>query len=288
MSENFLYSEAIATADADGTITDSYTNMVSAEDLNNIAVDLGCAEFANSENAFADGQEYTVDALNRITSSLVTAGVLLTGSRCKPTISDGTISIADGICVFANGAKKRLTSPETVSFIEGGINYVYFLNNTSNGNKISLVNSLAEPKEGDAMMLAEVSEDGILTDRRKFSKANCAIPGTKNAMYTYSTILQTTNAVRTLVIELDGSEFNFISVLNPNNNCLRCFRLTDENGADLEGGIEVTWADMWGSDVGSYYSHTILNITKTCSTITIKHWRTTNKALNISSQFYFV
>ncbi len=164
-NEVFLYSEETESG---------VTNEVGAAALNQIAVDLGGVEFADGDNAFVEGTEYTIDALNRITSTLVTKGILLTGGRCKPTFSDGIISIADGICVFSNGAKKRQNSIETISYIEGGTNYVYFLNDTSNKNKISLVNSLTEPVNGDYIMLAEVSENGNLMDKRTYSAGKYA------------------------------------------------------------------------------------------------------------------
>lgn len=159
MADNFLYSEQTETG---------YTNLVTAEDLNNIAIDLGASDFSAFEE---NGTPLAVDKLNEITKDLTSKGILHIGNCCKVSISDNIITVADGVCVFENGAKKRITEsdPLQIQFIDdGNTNYVYMQNDIG-ANQIRLVNSTTNPSEAEAVdyvMLAEISKDKVLTDRR--------------------------------------------------------------------------------------------------------------------------
>ncbi len=160
MPDNFLYSSLTE---------DGYTNMVTAEDLNNIAVDLGYADYSHFPE---DPPQSAVSALNQITQDLTSKGILQIGNCCKVSVADGVITVADGVCVFESGAKKRLTEPVTLTFIEGSVNYVYMLNNITE-NQIQIITSLNNPAESeypiDYVMLAEISSGGTVTDRRYWS-----------------------------------------------------------------------------------------------------------------------
>ena len=160
MPDNFLYSSLTE---------DGYTNMVTAEDLNNIAVDLGYADYSHFPE---DPPQSAVSALNQITQDLTSKGILQIGNCCKVSMSDGVITVADGVCVFENGAKKRLTEPVALEFIEGSVNYVYMLNNITE-NRIQVVTSINNPTESedtiDYVMLAKISSGGTVTDRRYWS-----------------------------------------------------------------------------------------------------------------------
>lgn len=140
---------------------------VTAEELNNIAIDLGYADYSYFPE---EPPQSAVSALNQITADLTGAGILQIGNKCSVAITGQRLIVQDGVCVFASGAKKRLENAVTVDFIDGGTNYLYFLNNIS-GNTISLINSLTAPITGDFVMLAEISEDKIVRQRRSFSRA---------------------------------------------------------------------------------------------------------------------
>ncbi len=160
MSDNFLYSSLTE---------EGYTNMVTAEDLNNIAADLGYAEYSHFPE---EPPQSAVSALNQITQDLTSKGILQIGNCCKVSINENTITVADGVCVFENGAKKRLTEPVTLAFIEGSVNYVYMLNNITE-NRIQVVTSINNPAESeyaiDYVMLAEISKSKAVKDRRYWS-----------------------------------------------------------------------------------------------------------------------
>ena len=151
------------------TTTFSDNTEVTAENLNNIAIDLGKADFA----VFSADEKFGNDALNQITADLVSSGILNLNDRCKCTLTeDGSqIIVATGVAVFGDGSKIRVTSPQTLDIIDGGTNYVYFKNDTISG-RVTLENSLTEPDTttGYNIMLCTVT-DSVLTNVRPFSEA---------------------------------------------------------------------------------------------------------------------
>lgn len=147
-----------------------YNQEVTAEDLNNIAVDLGLSDYSY----FTENSPYAVSALNQITMDLTGKGILQIGNMCKVTTAENSAVVLNGVCVFETGAKTRISGTKSVSLIPGSTNYIYFLNDHSN-NRISLVSSLSEPVSGDYVMLAEISSDGTVTDRREYSISKTTI-----------------------------------------------------------------------------------------------------------------
>lgn len=135
MSDTFLYNEE-----------------VTAEDLNNISIDLGKADFSFFEN----DNPTAVSELNNITGDLVSAGVLLTDNRCRVDVVGDKITVDTGIIVFANGAKKRITETQTLTPLADVKSYVYALNDVLN-NRITLNVAEAYPTEGDFVALGTVT-----------------------------------------------------------------------------------------------------------------------------------
>ncbi len=136
---------------------------ITAEILNEISTDLGYPDFK-----FVEGEKFGNDKLNAITGDLVSKGILFKDDRCRCVLADNKITVNTGVIVFDNGSKKRIAEAVTLDVLEGGTNYVYAKNDTSNG-KIYLANSLTEP-DGDFVPLCTVT-DGVVTDRRVFAKA---------------------------------------------------------------------------------------------------------------------
>ena len=151
-----------------------YNQEVTADILNNIAVDLGNTSF----NGFGE-EKFGADELNNITESLVSAGMLMSGERCKAIISNENIIIQQGIIVFANGAKKKMT--EAVSFPVQADTYIYALNKVSAGT-CELVMSVTNPnvdeevKSLDFVPICAVDSEKKIIDMRTFSAAKVAIP----------------------------------------------------------------------------------------------------------------
>lgn len=145
---------------------------VTAEQLNQIAVDLGLTSY----NKFPENPpQSAVSALNQITSDLINPGVLNINNRLAVSQDDNNLYVATGVAVFADGAKIRITSSETVSksVYTEGVYYLYLYNNTTE-NKAQLVFSATAPT-GDYVMLAEY-DAGTITDKRKVCSAKIALP----------------------------------------------------------------------------------------------------------------
>lgn len=151
-----------------------YNQEVTADILNNIAVDLGNTSF----NGFGE-EKFGADELNNITASLVSAGILMSGERCKAIISNENIIIQPGIIVFANGAKKKIT--EAVSFPVQSDTYIYALNKVS-AVTCELVMSVTNPntdegvKSLDFVPICAVDSEKKIIDMRTFSSAKVTIP----------------------------------------------------------------------------------------------------------------
>lgn len=142
-----------------------YVNeIVTQTALNNVAVDLGSAEFS----AF-DDSKFGVDKLNSITADLVTSGILRTLDMCKPTLTNGNVNVAAGVIVFSDGAKLRITSP--VSVIATANAYVVAKYDSANGT-CSIVSVAEIPDETGVqyMVIAKVNASGTaITDLRTMS-----------------------------------------------------------------------------------------------------------------------
>ncbi len=172
-----------------------YNGTVTADTLNNIAVDLGNTSF----NGFGT-EKFGADELNGITASLVTKGILQSGDMCRPVLTNGKVNIQTGIIVFANGAKKKITEIVSVDCING--TYIYALNNQSMGTCEIAVSETA-PTEGDFVKLASVSSAGALTDLRKISTAKVALKTGNN----YFTVSGTVGNTRTKLGTLTRTQY---------------------------------------------------------------------------------
>ncbi len=142
-----------------------YNQSVTANDLNEIASDLGAASF----NGFGT-EKFGAAELNNITKDLVGKGYLNVKNKCKPTVSaDGKLTIQSGIIVFSDGAKKVFDEPRTYSFDARG-RVIYFKHDIANG-MITINYQTSYPANDDYVPLCEVTSDGTLIDKRVFSVA---------------------------------------------------------------------------------------------------------------------
>ena len=153
---------------------------ISAQTLNNIAIDLGKDDFA----AFSDGETYAVDKLNLITAELAGAGIIPSvKNEMAVTVSNGKITVAEGVGIFSNGMKVRLETPVTLDF--NGTEVYVFIKYDSFLNSLT-INSSEEEENGDYILpLAKISADGTVTDMRCFSKGKCT-PTTANFSESHS------------------------------------------------------------------------------------------------------
>ncbi len=155
-----------------------YNQEVTAEILNDIAIDLGATSF----NGFGE-EKFGADALNAITADLVGKGILDYGGKCQPIKSGESINIQTGIIVFSNGAKKKIE--EVVALALEKNSYIYAKNDVLLG-VCELVAADTAPQSGDFVMIAQVDNSGNVLDVREFSKAKVAIPTAIPSKITYN------------------------------------------------------------------------------------------------------
>ena len=198
---------------------------VTQSDLNNIAVDLGDAEFS----AF-NSNKFGVDKLNAITADLVTSGVLRTLDMCKPTLTNGNVNIAKGVIVFSDGAKLRITSPISITAVANA--YVAAKYDSANGT-CSLVSVAEIPTETgvEYMKLAQVNSDGTaIADWRTMARSKSAgyEQSTENAFWEIrvNDIPRTDSRSDTGTITLTDygipENFNFKRIYNYNGDWRLC------------------------------------------------------------------
>ena len=148
-----------------------YNSEVTANDLNDIAVDLGAVTFSTFQNAVP----YAVSQLNDITAALVTKGILLSdsGNMCEAIAQNNNVYIQPGTIVFASGAKMKIAEAVAVEKINN--TYIYAILNTTT-NTSQIIVSENQPNAGDYVMLAKVNDVGEIMDMRTFSKAHVPLP----------------------------------------------------------------------------------------------------------------
>lgn len=186
----------------------TYNEEVTAETLNDIAVDLGVTEFSY----FEDNVPYAVNQLNQITADLVSPGVLRTlgnvSMGCEVITSGDKAYVDGGVIVFESGAKIRITKPVEVNLIAE--TYIYALNDPTTG-RASLEVSEAAPS-GDYVLLAEVDADGVIADRRTACVAKVML--TADTPNTYTEV----RAVLKDISYSDGSYTNNKITVNMGTN----------------------------------------------------------------------
>lgn len=192
-----------------------------AEDLNSLVSSLVSSGVADG---FEDGKPYNASMLNSIVSSVYSAGVVPSSvSTLQVTkTSDGVISIAPGLAFFADGSTIKITSAETLSYEAGSKNYVYLKQDLTAQNRNYPACTTSAPT-GDFVLLAEISAQGEITDKRIYAKgkvpgyqsnANVSLAVSRNIYFekgsstpqSFTVDLGTNNYSRVFVIAKDGSE----------------------------------------------------------------------------------
>ncbi len=151
------------------------------EDINDITKSLvgaGVAPFVSKES-------YNVSDLNALTSALVSSGVQLEGCKCTVQnvgTQDMTVFVSQGIVFFESGV--RLTVDRdgytlVVSANTAGVVYAYY-NQALQTADIMFAESL--PENGEVVLLAEISVEGEICDKREFAQSKIATLG-KNLTY---------------------------------------------------------------------------------------------------------
>ena len=172
----------------------SYNQVITASDLNSIAVDLGAGDFS----VFTGSTPYAVDKLNEITSALVGSGISSVLNKFELSVSTDNIVVGTGIAFFESGRKIKLTAPVTIPFQSGDL---YFAENQSTGN-VSL--NIGELPTDNYIHLATVNDDYTFADKRTIAKAKVLLPSEGNSYYTTRTAVTYQSATNAGLLD-DGS-----------------------------------------------------------------------------------
>ncbi len=148
------------------------------DDINNITKNLvggGVAPFPSKES-------YSLSDLNSLTSALVDSGICHDGLKCS--MVGGIVTVSEGILYFENGV--CLTVGEDGYEVEiapstSGYICAHF-DDAKQEADIMFYESL--PTSGFNVLLAEISADGIVSDKRTFARSKVGTLG-RNCMVTF-------------------------------------------------------------------------------------------------------
>ncbi len=123
---------------------------------------------------FKDNVVYGADDINAIRASILTKGVIEESqSSCMVTVADGVFKICKGQAVFKDGCRIEVDDEgTTVDVTSGTKNYIYFYNNTLAG--VCEVKADTLFPTGDYVLLAEIDENGDVSDKREFAQLKTA------------------------------------------------------------------------------------------------------------------
>lgn len=146
----------------------------SADDINEITQRLVTQGI---EDSFVNEVPYNVSRFNEQGMLLYTEGVVPESCFTLKVVPAGEdkILINPGKAFFADGAVIEIESGgETLSFVKGAKNFVYLKNDLLNEN-ICFPACTSEEPSGDFVMLAEIDENGVISDKRIYTKGK--LPG---------------------------------------------------------------------------------------------------------------
>lgn len=129
------------------------------------------------EDSFTDGVAYNASRFNDAGKLLYTSGAVPESylSLKVEDAGNGKILINPGKAFFDDGAVIEIEAGgETLSYVSGSKNYVYLKNDLVNTNKCYPYCGTQAP-EGDYVMLAEIDNNGAITDKRTYAKGK--LPG---------------------------------------------------------------------------------------------------------------
>lgn len=148
--------------------------------------------------SFFDNQTIGVDELNKITSRLMSEGIVRepssvedlnnfvsdvattgvvpeTVESLKVTAQNGVLTINKGTAIFQNGTVIQLTEAETMPYLTNEKQYVYLISDMSANKAYADVLS-GEAEFENKILLAEI-ENGEVSDKRMYSRGKLAYYG---------------------------------------------------------------------------------------------------------------
>ncbi len=146
------------------------------EDINSIAQNLTGAGVM----PFLAKDSYNVSDLNVLTSALVGSGVQLDGCVCSVEnagTAEMIVRVEKGIVFFESGVSLTVDDEGyTIAITPNKAGYVYAYYSPSL-QKADIVFEEELPTDGEYVLLAEILENGTLTDKRSFARSKVATMG---------------------------------------------------------------------------------------------------------------
>ncbi len=133
---------------------------------------------------FVSKDSYNATDLNVLTSALVESGVQLDGCKCtvyNPGTADMTVTVAQGIIFFESGVRLMVDKEGyNIALIPNQAGCIYAQYRPSL-QKADILFGAEVPNDGEYVLLAEISQNGVLMDKRAFAQSKVATLG-KNVM----------------------------------------------------------------------------------------------------------
>ena len=187
---------------------------VGAEDLNkltNLFVTGGVAD------TFENGMPYSVSVLNNVVYANAGSGIVPeTVDTLKVTLDGNCATIAPGTAFFDDGTVMVIETAENVYITLGKVQYIALKSSVSE-NRAYIICTENEPSE-NVVLLAKISEDGTVTDLRKYAKgkvpsfycsdAGCAVKVNTSFKYgdTYLPLITGNRSCNYLLLEFKKVE----------------------------------------------------------------------------------
>ncbi|MFA7636783.1 MAG: hypothetical protein WCX81_03365 [Monoglobales bacterium] len=123
---------------------------------------------------FKDNIVYGADDINAIRTSILTKGVIEEAADSLKVVSyNGGVKVLEGQAIFADGCRISVDGSGVEREIASGVKSNVYLNNNRLAGVCEVIASTQAP-EGDYVLLAEVDEGGIITDKREYAQLKTA------------------------------------------------------------------------------------------------------------------
>ena len=241
----------------------------SAEDLNSITKRLVTSGI---DDLFENDTVYNVSRFNEQGKLLYTSGVVPETCLTLKVVpdSEGKILINPGRAFFDDGAVIEIEAGgESLSYVTGVKNYVYLKNDLLNSNVCYPCCTTDEPT-GDYVMLAEIDESGVISDKRIYAKGK--LPGYQ------SVVGNVMRLKKTLTFNLEsptGTVSDSISFdLGPNN--FEYILTYNEKSGTESGAIYYPCLGIYDIAKNQYMSFSRTNdgsASTTNSLVTVRFWK---------------
>lgn len=177
----------------------------------------------------------TVSDINNFISDIATVGVIPeTDKSLKVSAENGILTVEKGVGIFQNGTVIELTEPETMPYLTDKKQYVYLISDIMS-NKAYL-DVLSNEAEFENKILLATIANGVVTDRRKYSRGRLAYYGSSdvnNNVYIEETGLEKypkdEEGYIRYRININADMYNYIQIIDKNSFNFSRYNVKDES-----------------------------------------------------------